>query len=884
MKLLVIDGNSIVNRAYYGMHPLNNQEGFPTHAIFGFLNILRRIREEVDPDGVCVTFDRREPTFRHLAYPDYKAQRKGMPEELAVQMPVLKQVLDAMNIPRYELAGWEADDLIGTIARTCEKAGWDCRVATGDKDSLQLVTDKTYIELVTSRMGKTTTKEVDPAAFQEIYGFGPLQMVDLKALMGDTSDNIPGVPGVGEKTALKLLHENGTLEQVYARLDDETLNATPGVKKKLTAGRESAFRSYDLCTIHRDAPLDFDPADNVTKPVNAAPLRALFLQLGFQKLISQMGLDDAEEPSQAQAGVTGECQLEHVTSAARWQELAARWQGKTVSVLALPELSALAVCWGEDWTQAALFREKETEDYSGFLAAFFQPGITKLGYHIKDVMRWALARGLTAQGFVFDAAIAAYLLAPTDGSYALDKVAGQYFAETFPPDKDYLGSKAWKDEESATKAMGTMASHAVLIAALYDVLPNKLDELGLDKVYHELELPLCPVLAEMEQAGMLVDIHALTHFGEQLKTGIAALQGEIWALAGQEFNLNSTQQLGKILFEDMGLPPVKKTKTGYSTSAEVLEKLRAHHPIIDRILEYRQLTKLNSTYVEGLSKVIAADGRIHTCFQNTVTATGRLSSTEPNLQNIPVRTELGAQIRNMFIARPGWVLVDADYSQIELRLLAHMAGDEKMIESFRAGEDIHAHTAAQVFGLPQDQVTSELRRRAKAVNFGIVYGISGFSLAQDIGVSRKEASEYMDKYLETFSGVRDYMDRIKRQAKADGYVSTLMGRRRWLPELKSSNFNLRAFGERVALNMPIQGTAADVMKLAMIRVAARLKAEGLQAQLILQVHDELIVECPQAEEAQVKEILTQEMEGAGNFSVPLIADANAGHSWAEAKG
>ena len=383
---------------------------------------------------------------------------------------------------------------------------------------------------------------------------------------------------------------------------------------------------------------------------------------------------------------------------------------------------------------------------------------------------------------------------------------------------------------------------------------------------------------------MLVDLDALTHFGEQLKTGIAALQGEIWAMAGQEFNLNSTQQLGKVLFEDMGLPPVKKTKTGYSTSAEVLEKLRAHHPIIDRILEYRQLNKLNSTYVEGLSKVIAADGRVHTCFQNTVTATGRLSSTEPNLQNIPVRTELGAQIRKMFIARPGWVLVDADYSQIELRLLAHMAGDEKMIESFRAGEDIHAHTAAQVFGLPQDQVTSELRRRAKAVNFGIVYGISGFSLAQDIGVSRKEASDYMEKYLETFSGVRDYMERIKRQAKADGYVATLMGRRRWLPELKSSNFNLRAFGERVALNMPIQGTAADVMKLAMIRVAARLKAEGLQAQLILQVHDELIVECPQAEEAQVKEILTQEMEGAGSFSVPLIADANAGHSWAEAKG
>ena len=598
MKLLVIDGNSIVNRAYYGMHPLNNQEGFPTHAIYGFLNILRRIREEVDPDGVCVAFDRKEPTFRHLAYPDYKAQRKGMPEELAVQMPVLKQVLDAMNIPRYELAGWEADDLIGTIAKTCEEAGWDCRVATGDKDSLQLVTDKTYIELVTTRMGKTTTKEMDPAAFQETYGFGPLQMVDLKALMGDTSDNIPGVPGVGEKTAMKLLHENGTLEQIYARLDDETLNATAGVKKKLTAGRESAFRSYDLCTIHRDAPIEFDPQENVTKPVNAAPLRALFVQLGFQKLIGQMGLDNAEGPSQAQAGVTGECRLENVTGAARWQELVAQWQGTTVSVLALPELAALSVCWGEDRAQAAIFREAETEDYSGFLAAFFRPEITKLGYHIKDVMRWALARGLTARGFVFDAAIAAYLLAPTDGSYALDKVAGQYFTETFPPDKDYLGSKAWKDAESAAKAMGAMASHAVLIAALYDVLPDKLAELGLDRVYEELELPLCPVLAEMEQAGMLVDLDALTHFGEQLKTGIAALQGEIWSMAGQEFNLNSTQQLGKVLFEDMGLPPVKKTKTGYSTSAEVLEKLRAKHPIVEAVMDYRMLTKLKSTYAK----------------------------------------------------------------------------------------------------------------------------------------------------------------------------------------------------------------------------------------------------------------------------------------------
>ena len=883
MKLLVIDGNSIVNRAFFGMHPLNNREGFPTHAIFGFLNILRRMEEEVDPDGVCVTFDRKEPTFRHLAYADYKAQRKGMPEELAVQMPVLKEVLDAMNIPCYELAGWEADDLIGTISRRCEAAGWDCRVATGDKDSLQLVTDHTYVELVTTRMGKTTTQEMDPGAFRAAYGFAPAQMVDLKALMGDSSDNVPGVPGVGEKTAQTLLHEHGTLTEIYARLEAGTLEAKPGVKKKLEAGKQSAFQSYDLCTIRCDAPLDFVPEQALRRPANRGLLRELFLRLGFQKLMEQMGLDQEEAVQGSQAAVRQAETVEQVTEEARWRDLLAQWRGQTVAVLTLPDLSALVVCWDQG-EQAALFREETLPTYGSFLREFFCPEIVKLGYHIKDVMSRGLDRGWQAQGFVFDGAIAAYLLAPTDGSYELDKLGAQYFQKTLPPAKEYLGAKVWKDAAGAQAAGQVMASHAALLFALYALLPEKLAAFGLTKVYEDIELPLCPVLAEMEQAGMLVDEQALAQFGAGLTAGIAALQEEIWAQAGEEFNLNSTQQLGRVLFEQLGLPPVKKTKTGYSTSAEVLEKLRPHHPIIDLILEYRQLTKLNSTYVEGLSKVIAGDGRIHTCFQNTVTATGRLSSTEPNLQNIPVRTELGAQIRKMFIARPGWVLVDADYSQIELRLLAHMAGDEKMIESFRSGEDIHARTASQVFGLPVEEITGELRRRAKAVNFGIVYGISGFSLAQDIGVSRQEASDYMEKYLETFSGVRAYMDRVKEQAKKAGYVATLLGRRRWLPELKSSNYNLRSFGERVALNMPIQGTAADVMKLAMIRVAARLKAEGLRARLVLQVHDELIVECPQEETEQVKALLTQEMEGAGQFSVPLVAEAGAGHSWAQAKG
>ena len=881
MKLLVIDGNSIVNRAFFGMHELTNDEGFPTHAIYGFLNIMRRLEEEVDPDGVCVTFDRKEPTFRHLAFAAYKAQRQKMPEGLAVQLPVLKQVLEARNIPCYELAGWEADDLIGTIARRCEEAGWDCRVVTGDKDSLQLITDRTYVELVTTRMGKTTTKEMDPAAFREVYGMEPERMVDLKALMGDSSDNVPGVPGVGEKTALALLHANDSLQTVYARLDDGTLEARPVVKKRLTEGRESAFLSYDLCTIRRDAPLDFIPQENVKRPENRALLRELFQQLGFKKLMSQMGLDQEDPAAPAAESSVPAPAGERVQEKARWQALLADWQGQTVAVLAPADLSAVAVSRGED---AFLFRRGETEDYDSFLPALLAPGIPKVGHHIKDVMSRALTLGFAAEGFIFDVALAAYLLAPTDGSYAPDKVAARYFSGTFPPAKNYLGTKVWEKEESARTALDTMAHHAALLQALYGLLPGQLEELDLMGVYWEIEFPLCPVLAEMEQAGVLVDVAALDRFGQTLREGIAQSQQRVFELAGEEFNLNSTQQLGQVLFDHLGLPPVKKTKTGYSTSAEVLEKLRDKHPIIDKILEYRQLTKLNSTYVEGLEKVIAPDGRIHTSFQNTVTATGRLSSTEPNLQNIPVRTPLGAQMRTMFIARPGWVLVDADYSQIELRLLAHMAGDEKMIAAFRAGQDIHTQTASQVFGLPPEEVTGELRRRAKAVNFGIVYGISGFSLAQDIGVSRQEAAEYMDKYLETFAGVRKYMYEIKEQAKQDGYVSTLMGRRRWLPELKSSNYNLRAFGERVALNMPIQGTAADVMKLAMIRVARRLKAEGLQAQLILQVHDELIVECPQAEQEQVKTLLAQEMAGAGDFAVPLIADAAAGHSWAEAKG
>ena len=891
MKLMVIDGNSIVNRAFYGVHMLTTRDGQPTNAVYGFLTILQKLVDEEKPDALCCTFDRKAPTFRHLAYEGYKAQRKGMPDELASQMPILKDVLDAMNIPRYEMDGWEADDLIGTISVKDAAAGWDTVVVTGDKDSLQLVTDRTRVKLVSTRMGQTTTKEMTPETFREAYGFNPIHIIDLKALMGDASDNIPGVKGVGEKTAMDLIQRYHSVEAIYADLDQ--VEAKPAVLKKLAEGREQAKMSYDLATIRTDAPLDFRPEDAARREVNQAALYQLFLKLEFSKLIDKMGLKapqgEAAVDSQAQA-VTGTCESEEVTDPARAEELLSIWRKQeSVDVLALPNLNTVAVEWweSENLSRAAVLRADRLEGYNGVLKALFAGDIKKNTHDVKTLLSRLLEEGIEGQGFVFDTAIAAYLLAPTDGSYELEKLGMTYFNQEFAKAKDtYLAPDAFSPLADQGAVLGGLLSHCALIGALKKVLSPRLEELGMHQLYYDIELPLCPVLSAMEHAGMLVDRKALSEFGDMLDGRITADQAEIYELAGETFNINSTQQLGKILFDGdkLGLPPVKKTKTGYSTNAEVLEKLRGQHPIIDKILEYRQYTKLKSTYVDGLGKVIAPDGRIHTSFQNTVTATGRLSSTEPNLQNIPVRTELGAELRKMFVAPAGKVLVDADYSQIELRLLAHIAGDEHMIEAFRSGEDIHTVTAAQVFGVPVDQVTKRMRSSAKAVNFGIVYGISAFSLAQDIGVPTYEAKEYIEKYFARFSGVHAYMTDVVNRAKADGYVSTLFGRRRWLPELKSSNFNTRSFGERVALNMPIQGTAADIMKLAMIHVHSRLREEGLQARLILQVHDELIVECPQEEAETVKALLSREMESVARLSVPLIADAAAGRSWAEAKG
>ena len=880
MKLMVVDGNSILNRAYYGIRPLSTREGLYTHAVYGFITTLQRLLDEEEPEALCVTFDRREPTFRHQADADYKAQRKPMPPELAMQLPVMKQVLAAMSVPCYELAGYEADDLIGTISRKCQAAGWDCVIVTGDKDSLQLVTDRIRVKLVSTRMGQTTTKDMTPETFREQYGFDPIHMIDLKALMGDTSDNIPGVPGVGEKTAMALVQQYGDIDALYRRLPD--IDAKPNVIRKLTEGEESARHSYWLATIVTDAPLAFEPAENLRRPFRPE-LYDLFLRLEFQKLIDRYHLrphqETAEKPEYTTTVVPVETEEQARTLLEEWR------RADHVALYAAADLTAISVHWdtGESTAHTAeLWSGGYQGNWNALLGALLSGDIRKISHNVKDLMRTLLDGGLPAEGFVFDTALAAYLLDATAGGYDLQRLFVSYFNQELEKPA-HLEPDACSPLGDRAAAWASLHSYGAAIEALYGVLLPRLREQGMEKLYFGVELPLCRVLADMERSGFLVDGGALARFGADLSDTIRQLEERIYAAAGQQFNINSPKQLGKVLFEDLGLPHGKKTKTGWSTNADVLEKLK-DQPLVADVLTYRQYAKLKSTYADGLLKVIDPDGRIRTSFQMTVTATGRLSSTEPNLQNIPTRTDLGSKMREMFVAAPGHVLVDADYSQIELRLLAHISGDEAMQQAFLSGEDFHTVTAARVFHVPQDQVTHQMRSRAKAVNFGIVYGISAFSLSQDIGVTVAEAKEYMERYFATYTGVRQYMEQVVSQARERGYVETLWHRRRALPELKSSNFNMRSFGERVALNMPIQGTAADIIKLAMVRVHRRLAAEGLEARLIMQVHDELIVECPEAEASRVEQLLQQEMQGVAELSVPLLAEAHTGHNWLAAKG
>ena len=880
MKLMVIDGNSIVNRAFYGVRMLTNSEGTPTNAVFGFLNILNKLLADESPDALCVTFDLKGPTFRHERYDGYKATRKPMPEELAVQMPILKEVLDAMRIPRYELSGWEADDLIGTISKKCEAAGWECVAVTGDKDSLQLISEDTRVRHVKTRMGRTETTDYTVEEFRKEYGFAPIRLIDLKALMGDSSDNIPGVSGVGEKTAMLLVQRFGSVEELYAHLDSEGIR--DAVRQKLEAGREQAALSKELATIRCDAPIEFRPEENLLREPDNDALYSVFRRLDFEKLIERYGLTPprSEEPEEV---FEGTCESRAVTDRASLEEmLRALRAADCVSVAVSDGLDLVtAVCdTGEPDSTAYILRDGVTEDYPGALAALFAEDIRKAGHNIKDTQRKLLERGIASGGWISDTALAAYLLSPTDSSYEIPVLTKKYANYTFGIAGEGEGQISLFDMPDEAPLL---ICRAAAIQLLRELLEQQLRELGMWELYVTAELPRYRVLAEMERTGVYVDRQALRDFSEILKEGIDRLEAEIYDLCGGEFNIGSPKQLGEVLFEKLMLPAPKKTKTGYSTNIDVLEKLLPKHPVIAKIIEYRKLTKLRSTYTDGLQKEIADDGRIHTCFQMTVTATGRLSSTEPNLQNIPVRTRLGGEIRKMFTAEEGRVLVDADYSQIELRLLAHISGDETMRNAFLSGEDIHAVTASQVFGVPLEEVTSVQRSRAKAVNFGIVYGISAFSLSQDIGVSVAEAKRYMDSYLEKYAGIRRYMTEIVERARTDGYVTTWFGRRRYLPELRSTNRNVRQFGERVALNAPIQGTAADVMKLAMVHAAERMEREGLASRIILQVHDELIAECPEEEADAVARILTEEMENAAHLTVPLTVEAHTGKSWFEAK-
>ena len=864
-KLLILDSNSILNRAFYGVRYLSAKDGTPTNAIYGFLNILLKLIKEQEPDYICAAFDVKAPTFRHKQYEGYKAQRKPMPEGLAAQMPLAKDVLRAMGVTILEKEGYEADDIIGTVARLCEESEISCFIATGDKDDLQLASDKTKVILTVTKSGYNETIIYDDKAVKEKYHVTPTEFIDVKALMGDPSDNIPGVKGVGEKTAMSLIEKHHSIEYIYENIDDIGLKGT--MLQKMKDGREMAFMSKELATINRNTPIEFNAEKCVFDGFeNNGELYEILKRLELNSIIKKLdlsGVDNVKENEDIFKDFSYQVGDKNMISG-----------DKVTVVLDFDgdNISSAAVGAGNN---AVVLNEQD--DIKELLE---DDSIAKVMFDVKEAIVKLNGR-IDIKNIADDTAIAAYLVDPAKNEYTIEKLASEYFGTVI--EKPEVKQLSLLDDVETDRSE-YLAKCAVALGVLNERIGDKIKENGQEKLYQEVELPLVTVLAHLEINGFLVDDHQLKEFADKLGEKIDALTNEIYMLAGEEFNINSPKQLGVILFEKLELKPVKKTKTGYATNADVLEKLRDKHPIVNFIMEYRQLAKLKSTYCDGLRAVVNPNThRIHSVFTQTVTVTGRLSSTEPNLQNIPTRTELGREIRKMFVAKEGYVLVDADYSQIELRVLAHIANDETMINAFRNNEDIHAVTASQVLGIPLEDVTKEQRSSAKAVNFGIVYGIGEFSLAQDLHISVKEAKAYIESYLEKYHGVRNYMESIKEQAKKDGYVKTMLNRIRYIPELKSPNYNIRQFGERVALNTPIQGTAADIIKLAMVRVDNRLINEGLKSKLILQVHDELIVEAHKDEVDKVKQILSEEMQGAMELNVPLKVDMSTGHSWYDAK-
>ncbi len=858
MKLLAIDSNSIINRAFYGVKPLTSRDGTPTNAIFGFFNIFLKLLDETSPDAVAFAFDLKAPTFRHKMYSEYKAQRKGMPQELAIQLPIVKDIISALGYKIVECEGFEADDILGSLAQVCKNNRYECVIATGDRDSMQLVDENVYVRLAYTQNGTPHSELFDVDAVIRKYGVSPRSLIEVKALMGDSSDNIPGVAGIGEKGATALISQFGSVENIYNSID--TLDIKESLRAKLIAGKDSAFMSRTLAEIVSDAPV----SDNLTDYIPSAPdshkATSVLAKLDMFKLIERLGLN-ADITAEIQQNSPDESFAEVIFDAPA---------DEICSIIkdSVPDL--LFDFDGDNISRAALiFKDKifivssEISNFSDLLSSLLSSDIPKRTDNIKLLHRFAMKNDIPVKNVVFDLSLAGYLLSPSSSSYKISELTASY-------------GLAYSNSEDS------FAADASVFKKLCDILSGKIKENNMEDLLLNIELPLAQTLASMELIGFCVDVEGLKNYGEELSAEIDDLQKAIYLFAGCEFNINSPKQLADVLFGTLGLPAKKKTKNGYSTNADVLESLRSKHPIIDLILHYRRLAKLRSTYVDGFID-LCSDGKIHTTFIQTETRTGRISSVEPNMQNIPIRTDEGSKLRNFFIPSENMILIDADYSQIELRLLAHVADDEAMIDSFLSGADIHTRTAAQVFGVPEDFVTPQMRSRAKAVNFGIVYGIGAFSLSNDISVSVAEADRYIKNYLGYYSGVKNYMEKVVQNAKETGYVATLFGRRRYLPELLASNHNTRAFGERAAMNAPIQGGAADIIKLAMIRVFNRLRSEKLHARLILQVHDELIIEAPLDEVEAASRILKEEMENAASLSVPLIADIGVGKNWLDAK-
>lgn len=901
-KIVLIDGNSILNRAFYGImgnKMLTTPDGKYTNAVYGFLAILFKVLEDIEPEYLMVTFDLKAPTARHKLYDGYKATRKGMPNELAEQMPILKDILKSMNIKVIEKEGYEADDVLGTMAKRAEKDGFDVTIVSGDRDTFQLTSNRVKVRIPHTKMGKTETETFGREEVLKKYGVTPKQLIEVKGLQGDTSDNIPGVPGIGEKTALELVKKYKTIDGIYEAIEKGEDDLKPKAKERLLENKELAMLSRTLGTINLEVPIEENLEEFKIKEWNKEEVFSKFKELNFNRFIDRFNLKSEEGPKQNLAELF---EIKTLNTQNEIKDLLEKIQNKLVFMLGTEKVEQENLIIKKQIKSIYIYIDNTVyeikfntneEFISYFKTIFENENIQKYSYRLNETYVLLMQNGIYLKEIKFDTEIAAYLLNPSNGKYKLDELANQYLSIDIPEYLEFVGAKQQKETQMTLFSQDEMnedfekyqnAIYMYTIAKLAEIMNKKLEEINSLKLFENIEMPLIKVLAEMQYEGIYVDKQELVSFGVKLKEDIEVIKQEIYKLAGEEFNINSTLQLGNILFEKLKLPVYKKTKKGYSTDVDILEKLKPEHPIIEKILEYRGFMKLNSTYIEGLIVYINEyTHKIHSYFHQTITATGRISSTEPNLQNIPTRAEQGKQIKKAFKAQEGNIFIDADYSQIELRILAHISNDTNMREAFLNEEDIHKQVASKVFNVPLEEVTKEQRTAAKAVNFGIVYGISGFGLAEQLGISRKKAEQYIEQYLEKYKGVKEFMDRIVEKAKEQGYVETLFHRRRYIPELSSNNYMVRQFGARAAMNTPIQGTAADIMKIAMIEVNKKLEEEKLNAKLILQIHDELLIECKIEEKEEVKKILKESMENAVKLSIPLEVEVSEASNWYDVK-